>query len=52
METPKKETPKKEWEPMKVAEVGHVGTVLEGGGGKLSTAGGDPGEQRKQTGGE
>jgi len=32
METPKK----KEYEPMKVAEVGHVGEVIQGGGGKLS----------------
>ena len=53
METPKKEEtrseePRRDWEPMEVAEVGHVGEVLQGGGGKLSTVGGDPGENRKQ----
>ena len=39
---------KKTWEPMKLARVGHVGEVVQGGGGKLSPAGGDPGEMRKQ----
>ena len=52
MENPKKQETSKEtrkdWEPMKVAEVGHVGKVLQGGGGKLSPVGGDPGENRKQ----
>ena len=35
---------KKSWEPMKVKSVGHVGTLLQGGGGKLSIEAGDPGE--------
>ena len=40
------------WEPMKVAYVGHVGDVLQLGGGKLSMACGDPGEPRKPRGQE
>jgi hypothetical protein len=44
VETPKKDEVRKDYEPMKVAEVGHVGDVLQGGGGKLSTSPGDPGE--------
>ena len=43
METPKKEA-RKDWEPMKVAEVGHVGEVLQGGGGKLSVTAHDSGD--------
>lgn len=43
METPKKEA-RKDFEPMKVAEVGHVGEVLEGGGGKLSIQAADSGD--------
>ena len=48
METPKQKDTQKNWEPMKVEEVGHVGKVLQGGGGKLTPVGGDPGENRKQ----
>lgn len=36
------------WEPMKLTYVGHVGDVVQQGGGKLTPAGGDPGEMRKQ----
>ncbi|HEX8219052.1 MAG TPA: hypothetical protein VF914_07545 [Chloroflexia bacterium] len=39
------------WEPMKLEYVGNVGEVLQGGRGKLSLRGGDPGEPRKQKGG-
>jgi hypothetical protein len=49
METPKKEA-RKQWEPMKVAEVGHVGDVLQGGGGKLSPVDADQGDNRKPKG--
>jgi hypothetical protein len=49
VETPKKET-QKDYEPMKVAEVGHVGEVLEGGGGKLSVVAADSGDTRKPKG--
>lgn len=49
METPKKqEAQNKSWDSMKVTKVGHVGDVLQGGGGKLSPVGGDPGENKKQ----
>jgi hypothetical protein len=49
VETPKKEA-RKEWEPMKMTEVGHVGDVLQGGGGKLSPIDNDPGDNRKPKG--
>jgi hypothetical protein len=40
------------WEPMRLTYVGEVGEVLRGGGGKLSTSPGDPGEpMRKPPGG-
>ena len=38
------------WEPMSVTYVGHVGEIVQGGGGKLSQTGGDPGESRKEKG--
>jgi len=36
---------------MKLIEHGHLGTVIQGGGGKLTPSGGDPGENRKPAGG-
>jgi hypothetical protein len=36
------------WEPMRLFRVGSVAEVLREGGGKLTPAGGDPGEGRKQ----
>ena len=41
---------KKPWTSLKVANVGHVAEVVKGGGGKLSTAVGDPGENLKEQG--
>jgi hypothetical protein len=38
------------WEPMQLVSVGSVAEVVKGGGGKLTAAGGDPGEQRKESG--
>jgi hypothetical protein len=38
------------WAPPVLKSVGTIAAVLRGGGGKLSTTGGDPGENRKQTG--
>ena len=38
------------WEPMRLHSVGHISKVVEGGGGKLSATGGDPGEPRKEKG--
>ena len=49
METPKKET-NREFEPMKVTEVGHVGALLQGGTGKLSPTASDSGDVRKPPG--
>lgn len=43
-------TTKKPWQSPNVAEVGHVGNVVRGGNGKLSTTGGDPGEALKPPG--
>lgn len=39
------------WETMQLVERGHLADVLQGGGGKLTLVGGDPGESRKQQGG-
>jgi len=41
---------KKQWEPMELKEAGHVAEIVQGGGGKLSATGGDPGESRKEPG--
>ncbi len=41
---------KQSWEPMKLTYLGHVGEVLQGGGGKLTPSPGDPGEARKPSG--
>jgi hypothetical protein len=42
---------KRSWEAMTLRYVGHVSDTLRGGGGKLSIAGGDPGDFRKPSGG-
>ncbi len=42
---------KRTWEPMELRYVGDIKDVVLHGGGKLSLAGGDPGEGRKQPGG-
>jgi hypothetical protein len=41
---------KQPWEPMKLTYVGHVAEIVQGGGGKLSVMGGDPGDVRKEKG--
>jgi len=41
---------KQAWEPMKLTDVGHVGEVVQGGGGKLTAPTHDPGEPRKPPG--
>jgi hypothetical protein len=46
----KKEDPRETWEPMKASDVGHVGEVLQGGGGKLSPTAEDTGDIRKPKG--
>jgi hypothetical protein len=44
------ELKKQPWEPMKLTYVGHVAEIVQGGGGKLSKTGGDPGDSRKPSG--
>jgi hypothetical protein len=39
---------KQAWEPMQMVSVGGIAEVVKGGGGKLTSSGGDPGEQRKE----
>jgi hypothetical protein len=43
-------TERQPWEPMRLTEMGHVGEVVQGGGGKLSPSPNDPGEIRKPKG--
>jgi hypothetical protein len=38
----------RDWEPMDLRYVGHVGEVLQNGGGKLSIVCGDPGEEMRK----
>jgi hypothetical protein len=44
-------TSKKAWTKPSLKYVGHVGDVLQGGGGKLTPSPADPGEVRKPSGG-
>ncbi len=39
---------RKDWEPMRMTFTGDARDIVQIGGGKLSTPGGDPGEARKQ----
>lgn len=39
------------WEAMTLTDLGDIRSVIQGGGGKLSIVGGDPGENRKPPGG-
>lgn len=41
---------KSAWEPMQMEYLGNAAQLVQGGGGKLSTTGGDPGEHLKQKG--
>ena len=43
-------TTRQVWEPMRLTDLGHVGEVVQGGGGKLSPTPSDPGEIRKPKG--
>ena len=47
---PSQQAERENWEPMKVSHLGHVSEIIQGGGGKLSMAGHDPGESRKSPG--
>ncbi len=44
------EAVKAPWTPLRVRCVGTISEVVQGGGGKLSTAGGDQGDNRKPSG--
>jgi hypothetical protein len=48
--SPASKSGKLAWRDPSLKYVGQVGEVLQGGGGKLSTSGGDPGDNRKQSG--
>ena len=39
---------KRPWEKMELSYLGNAVELIQSGGGKLSTTGGDPGESRKQ----
>ena len=39
---------KKAWTSMKLTSLGQATDLIKGGGGKLSSPGGDPGEGKKQ----
>jgi hypothetical protein len=41
---------KQPWEPLKLTYIADIGDLVQGGGGKLSLTGGDPGEIRKERG--
>ncbi len=41
---------KQPWEPMELVYVGYVGEIVQAGGGKKASVGGDPGDPRKQKG--
>lgn len=43
-------TAKKTWEPIQIKYVGLIANIVNVGGGKVSAAGGDPGEPRKERG--
>jgi hypothetical protein len=45
-----KKVEKRHWEPMRLTDVGHVGEVVQGGGGKLTPITHDSGDSRKPKG--
>lgn len=47
---PQADTGKQPWVEMKISYVGDISEILQGGGGKLSIAGADPGDARKPSG--
>lgn len=47
--TTRREMPRERWQKPSIRTVGSVNDVLQGGGGKLSSSGGDPGETRKES---
>jgi hypothetical protein len=51
MQQKEKSEKKKKWAPMQIKSLGKATDLIQGGGGKLSLAGGDPGEGKKQASG-
>lgn len=49
-ETVRDQMEKQPWDEMELFCLGDAAELIKSGGGKLSTAGGDPGESRKETG--
>ena len=47
-----KDRSKAAWAPMEMEYLGNAAKLVKQGGGKLTVAGGDPGEGRKQSGGD
>ena len=45
-----KDRDRRPWQTPEMVAVGTINQVLQGGGGKLSRTGGDPGDTRKQVG--
>ena len=45
-----KDRDRRPWQTPEMVTVGTINRVLQGGGGKTSKVGGDPGESRKMTG--
>ena len=43
------ETEKNSWEPIRLAPLGKATSLIQGGSGKVSLTGGDPGDSRKQS---
>jgi hypothetical protein len=50
LEKPTAARDRRPWVTPNLKPIGSLEQVLQGGGGKLSTTGGDPGEHRKQSG--
>ena len=50
MDNGKGDLRKRSWEPIRLSYVGHISEIIKQGGGKLTVAGGDPGEGKKQMG--
>jgi hypothetical protein len=46
----KEKVERRDWERMKLTDVGHVGDVVQGGGGKLTPVTHDTGDNRKPKG--
>ncbi len=47
--TPETGESKQPWEPITLTYVGHIGEIVQIGGGKTNLTGGDTGEPRKET---